>query len=478
MNRKIVVVIGAGAAGCLTAKVLAEHFNSVVVIDRDSPPSIDVLRKSVPQGRHVHNVLFHGNQIIEEMFPGFFDESFDTAESPLIEMAKDQKLLGPCGWMPRYASGRVMRGYSRAFLDGRLFSHLQEIKNIEFRFQEQVSGLEIDRTENKVVAVKIVNVQSGASTTIQADLVVDCSGRSTKLYSWLSEAGYSQPACKRLANGDGYATAVLQIQGASPAWSQFAILRAPPVRARGAYLLRVERNRWYLTLVGGDGDYPPADLPGFLAYAQSLESPLPMKLIERSEFLGKIHVHRRMDSFCHFVDRVEDWPSGIIALGDAVCAFNPVFGQGITSAALSAKLLSKMLNGKTKLDWEKKFHRKLVDLFEGPWLYSNREELREANDKFAWIYARMLTRYRIWANRWILKAATVNKFAHRRLFLAQNMYIPARSLYRLWFVFFAVFASRSLAKSRSKENFGEETWLTSPSIDRRKAEAEKEARVG
>ncbi|MBX3022319.1 MAG: tryptophan 7-halogenase [Bdellovibrionales bacterium] len=425
MNRRThALVIGSGAAGCLAARVLSDSFAQVTIVERDPAPSDErTLRKGIPQAAHVHNVLLQGNRQLEHFFPNLFGKEFDRAASPLIEVSQDQRMYGPFGWNPVYPTGWHFRGYSRHLLDRTLSAQTAALQNVRILYSHEVSELVADNG-------RVTGVRTKQGEVLNADLVVETSGRSSRLETWLSAIGVSEIPTRRVPTTDGYATRTFRWRGAPLPYKQFAILRKPPERPRGAYLLEIEGGRWIVTLVGAQGDFPPHDEAGFLAFAQSLATADVADFITQAEPEGGIHLYRKMENVCRFADRVPNWPAGLIVLGDAVCTFNPVYGQGITTATVSAEYLQRLL--KTNREgWERQFHRGLVQILAGPWLLSVREDLIifAGTSALYKSWAALRHRFRVTLLRHLQQAAPKDRAIHLRLYQVQNLMRPLSSLY-------------------------------------------------
>lgn len=453
MGEQRAVVIGAGIAGVLTARILSERFASVTLLERDEAGENSSLRRGIPQGQHVHNVLWQGVQIIADLFPGFFGEEFRAVGSPGIEVAQSQRFLGPFGWNPVYSTGLVLQGMSRHFLDQQLLRRIVQVPRVELVRGAEVLGLLYDARANRVRGVQTRDPR-GVTTSLAADLVVDASGRNSRLLPWLREIGQGVPPTRTVKMTEGYASRSFIYKGRPPAWGQLAILRVPGLRPRGAYLMALEQDRWMVTLVGGDNDYPPATEAEFNAFAASLPVRAVSDLIRASVPDGPIHVFRKMDCVCRHLDRVENWPSGLIVVGDSLCAFNPVFGQGIATAAVGARHLQALLPERATPGWERRFHEGLITHLAAPWFYSVRDDIREgvgAQDAPCWQMAwRALIdfgrshrrAFRLRALRLLFRAMPLSPAVHFEVFRAQALVTPLSRLFRPVLLLRAIWALR------------------------------------
>lgn len=146
----------------------------------------------------------------------------------------------------------------------------------------------------------------------------------------------------------------------------------------GAVILPVEGRRWIVTLVGHRGDHPPLDEEGFLAFARGLAGPQVYDAIRQAEPISGISGYRRTENRWRHYARLARWPDGLIALGDAVCAFNPVYGQGMTVGALAAETLADVLAGPGEAGLGLAFQKRLAKMLQVPWQLATGDDFRWA----------------------------------------------------------------------------------------------------
>jgi 2-polyprenyl-6-methoxyphenol hydroxylase-like FAD-dependent oxidoreductase len=211
-----------------------------------------------------------------------------------------------------------------------------------------VAGLILGPGEARVASVRLRSPAAeevdyrGAELAV--DLVVVADGRNSRLPNWLTALGYEPPEETVVNSFQGYASRFYRAPAEFASdWKGLYIQQAPPDDPRGGLITPVEGGRWLVSLVGGDGDYPPTDEAGFLAFARSLRSPALYEALTAAEPLTSIAGQRATENRLRHYDRLGSFPDGVVALGDAVCAFNPVYGQGMTAAALGAEVLDRWL---------------------------------------------------------------------------------------------------------------------------------------
>lgn len=342
------VVIGASIAGLVTARVLANHLDRVVMIERDHFPDGDGPRNGTPQGHHAHILLARGRQLLDELFPGLQAE-LAAAGAPLMDFTGDVAQLAPVGWLVRAPSGLTTYAASRPLLESRLRARVLADPRITIREGCDVVGLLGDHNRQVVgVRLRTRHVEAGQHAddeNLDATLVVDASGRSSRAPAWLNELGYPTPTETVVNSHLGYASAIFTPNaGFQASWKAMYVQPAPPTDKRGGVIWPIEGGRWVVTLLGMGRDYPPTDETAFMAFAQSLRTPLFYQALQQAQRLSPITGFRATENRLRHYERMASWPDGFAVLGDAVSAFNPVYGQGMTVATMSAVLLGRCLD--------------------------------------------------------------------------------------------------------------------------------------
>lgn len=340
------VVIGGSITGLLTARILTHHYDRITIIERDILPDQPVYRPGVPQGRQGHILLERGRAILEELFPGFQEEIVARGAHPL-DMSADIAWLTPFGWSIRFDSNVTILSCSRFFLEWNVRRQLDAFPQIGFLPDSEVKGLLMDAEGTMVTGVR---VRAGEEEhSLLADLVVDASGRNSKASQWLKQVGYLPPEETIVSAHIGYASRLYEFpEGFDADWKAFFLQTLPPYQPRGAFLFPLENNRWLATLGGGDKDYPPADEGEFLEFIRTLPTPVMYDALQKAKPLSPIYCHRATQNRLRHYERLFQLPDGFVALGDAVCALNPIYGQGMSAAALSALLLDRTIK-----EWQK-----------------------------------------------------------------------------------------------------------------------------
>jgi 2-polyprenyl-6-methoxyphenol hydroxylase-like FAD-dependent oxidoreductase len=345
-SREHAVVIGGSLAGLCAASALARHFRRVTVVERDALPDDASSRAGVPQARHVHVLLTRGRRELDALFPGFETQLLARGAVEL-DFGMTFAVLRQHGWQRRQPFGITGLFQSRALLESVVRDLARRIPNLELR--ERTDALGLVAAGDPATRVSGLTVQprdGGVGERIEADLVVDASGRSSRVVRWLDELGLPAPEEVIVDSDGGYATRWYKAprpERLPSGWWWKGIWIDPelPDGRIAAILSPVEDDRWIVTLGGLEGNHPPTDEAGFDEFLLRLRSPLFAQAVALAEPLTPIYGHRAMaNRFRHF----ERWRArldGFVALGDSVCAFNPVYGQGMSAAAVSAQLLAR-----------------------------------------------------------------------------------------------------------------------------------------
>jgi 2-polyprenyl-6-methoxyphenol hydroxylase-like FAD-dependent oxidoreductase len=333
----------------LAARALSVHFDAVTLLERDRFPEAPATRKGLPQGRHAHVLLECGRAALERLLPGLTTELVRAGAEPL-DFTRDVAWMGPSGWYARFPGDLRLLACTRDLIDWAVRSRVAALPNVRIQQGADVAGLIRGwRDPARVAGVRLRSRTAGADGSSRrletvADLVVVAGGRHSRLPDWLAGLGYEPPGETVVNSFQGYASRLYRPPaGFAPDWKALYVQQAPPGDPRGGLVSPVEGGRWLVSLVGGDGDYPPTDEAGFLAFARSLRSPALYEAIAGAEPLTPIAGQRATENRLRHYDRLGRLPDGVVAVGDAVCAFNPVYGQGMSAAALGAEVLDGWL---------------------------------------------------------------------------------------------------------------------------------------
>jgi 2-polyprenyl-6-methoxyphenol hydroxylase-like FAD-dependent oxidoreductase len=367
------VVIGGSLAGLLAVRALRDHVDEVVLVDRDTFPAEAEPRKGVPQARHLHLLLVRGAQILDELLPGLTAE-LGAAGAVSVEWPADMLWQAPAGWSSRFGSSVTLLSCRRDLLEHCVRKRVFADERLQVLEATDVTGLLADDGRSAVTGVQLRARSDGAVRALEARLVVDASGRDSHAPDWLAGIGYAPPRETVINSFLGYASRIYaRPQDRRTDWKALFLQPRAPETTRGGGLFPIEGDRWHVTLAGVGRDYPPTDEAGFLAFAQGLRTPMLFDAIKDARPLTPISGYRRTESQLRHYDELERWPDQFVVLGDALCAFNPIYGQGMSVAAESALALERWLRAPTSA---RVLQRTLARTVAPPWLLATGEDFR------------------------------------------------------------------------------------------------------
>jgi 2-polyprenyl-6-methoxyphenol hydroxylase-like FAD-dependent oxidoreductase len=362
-GRDHAVVMGSSMAGLLAARVLSDHFRQVSIIERDALPGIGEHRKGVPQGRHVHGLHPRGREILDELIPGFTATLVGGG-------AVRGDVLGNLRWqlsgcqLRREHIGLPVLLASRPFIEGHVRAFVRKLPRISIVEQCSVAGLATTAGRGRITGVRIH--QPAGLADLRADLVVDATGRGSRTPRWLSELGYQPPVEDRVDIGLGYATRTYRLRPGALNGDHLILTGATLANPRYGVLAAVEGGRHILTLAGIRGDHPPTDPEGFNTFAASLPSGDIAAAIAGAAPVDDPVPFRFPASTRRRYERLRRFPAGLLVIGDAVCSFNPVYGQGLTVAAMQALTLQRLLVNDAADD-PRRYFRTIASVIDVPW---------------------------------------------------------------------------------------------------------------
>lgn len=358
------VVLGGSMAGLLAARVLADAFTEVLVVDRDALTEAGAARDGLPQGRHAHVLLARGQQILEELFPGFADDTA-AAGIPSADIGQQRWHVEGQRLAPASTGLRCVSA-SRPVLDSLVIARVRALPAVRFLERTAVLGVVADPDSGRVLGVRVSPAESGADDVIEADLVVDATGRNSRAPLWLAELGFQPPREDRRALDLACVTRQFRLPDKAIADDALMVsMAAAPGHPRGALCCRVEEGRWVLTLTGILGQRPPAELEGFREWARSLPAPDIYQAVRDAHAIDDPVCLEFEASQWRRYELLDRLPERLLVLGDAVCSLNPVYGQGITVAAQQALALREHLQH--GIPQSLVFQKEVSGVIDGPW---------------------------------------------------------------------------------------------------------------
>ncbi|OXM83451.1 FAD dependent oxidoreductase [Paenibacillus rigui] len=366
------IIIGGSVAGLMTAKVLSAFYREILIVEKDVLPDQPVNRTGTPHGFHPHRFTNRGKMITERLFPGY--------EQDLLALGAPSSFQKTVHNMNQYGSvvGKYPRNdikFSRAALEWVLRRRVQELPQVHFLTNHDVIELAAAPDSSAVTGVKIRNrAQGGMDIRMAADLVVDTSGRQSKLAAWLEQLGYAVPTPDLLKVSIGYSTRRYQVpkhlHHLCEEWDVINIAGQP---ANGTYtgvFSFIENHVAEMVLYRPGGQYPPTDAEAFERCVERLPTPIIAEILQQLEPITSPRGYRVEALYRHHYEQMSKWPKGLLVLGDAYCIFDPIFGQGMTVAALEAEALESCLKeqrNEPAADFERQVLHQIQTVIEPAW---------------------------------------------------------------------------------------------------------------
>jgi len=338
------IVVGAGMGGLAAAGALAEYFERVIVIERDKLGSDAAYRSGTPQARHVHVLLAGGLRALESLFPGI-TAGFVEAGAVPIRMALDTRSeVAGYDPFPQRDLGWDNYSMSRPLAEHVVRNALAKRANVELKDQCRVREIVAAAASADAVSGVRLAGRNGGGEFLGADLIVDASGSGALTLAALQSVGMPLPVETRIGVDFVYSTALFSIPDDAPSeWKGVFTFPNPPASSRGALMMPIEGNRWIVSLGGAHGDTPPGDFDGFLAFAERLRTTTVYRAIKGIKPLAEVARFGIPESTRRHFERLESFPRRLVPLGDAICRFNPIYGQGMSVAAQEARILRNIL---------------------------------------------------------------------------------------------------------------------------------------
>ncbi|HAJ35933.1 MAG TPA: 2-polyprenyl-6-methoxyphenol hydroxylase-like oxidoreductase [Chloroflexi bacterium] len=379
-TERTALVLGASMAGMWTARVLADHFDQVLLVERDRLPTDASPRPGAPQARQYHILLLRGLQIMHALFPGLEQELIASGAVP-FDITGDVRLRSRGKWLAQFPSGQQLLSCSRLLLEATMRRRLRQDARICLVEGADVIGLETDAAHTTVTGVRIKRRRAEAAQpdeeTLRAALVVDALGRRSPTPEWLVDLGYTPPEETIVDSFLGYVTRrYRQPDNFQADWRMMLITATPPHDPRGGLIFPEENGVWVVMMAGANKVYPPTDEAGFLEFARALGSEY-YAAVQAATPISSPIGYRGTDSRWRHYEKLERWPERYVVLGDAFCGFNPIYGQGMTVAALSAVALGEEITrSQGKLDGvARRAERAFGKLTAGAWLLATGADL-------------------------------------------------------------------------------------------------------
>jgi 2-polyprenyl-6-methoxyphenol hydroxylase-like FAD-dependent oxidoreductase len=423
------VVIGGSIGGLVAAQVLSSRFESVTVLDRDRLPAEPRDRRGVPHGVHAHALLIGGRLALEKLYPGLTDELIAGGAVP-FDPGMDLLFVQMGALRIRFSSGMLGISMSRAFLEFTICRRVAALSNVEMR--DDVAACGLTGSTERVTGVEIDGGDGAGTEVLPADLVVDATGRGGgQVDRWMERLACAVPQVATVKIDVGYTTRLLRRrEGDLPDGGLLSLMAStPPYEKSAGAAFPIERDRWVVTIGGWHREHAPADPDGFAEFAARLPARHIADLIKRAEPAGDLETRKFPAARRRYYERLRRPPAGYVALGDTICSFNPLYGQGMTVATLEAIQLGRCLDrrGESSGAMARDYYAAAAKVIETPW------QMATGGD---FMYPETVgpkppgTDLLNWYARRALLASHVSVPVHRVLLDVQHMLAPPAALLR------------------------------------------------
>lgn len=370
------VVVGASLAGLLVARVLVDHFDQVTLLERDVFPAAGANRKGVPQGQHIHVLLERGRRIMEKYLPGLTADLNRQGVANIVDVGLSVRWFSNGAYLQPGKSGLSSVGVARPTLESTIRRHVLALPNVQALEDHDVIGLVTNADKTRVTGVRAIDRRADrVEKTLKADLVIDAGGRGSRGPAWLEELGYERPSEETVAIGFSYTTCYYRRQPDRPASIKgIACAPAPPHKRLGIMLAQ-DGNRWVVTQGAYLGDQVSTDYREFLEAVRQLPTPDIYNVIKNAEPLGKPVTNKFPSNLRRHYERLTRFPQDYVVIGDALCSFNPIYGQGMTVAALETEAFEEwLITDREQL--ARRFFAKASQIIDGSWNAAISNDLR------------------------------------------------------------------------------------------------------
>lgn len=372
------IVIGASLAGMLAAHVCSRRFERVVLLDRSEVPEGTESRRSVPQERHVHLLLQRGKRILEAIFPGFVAE-LESQGAVIADASRDVRWYHHDRWKRRFETGIHTHYCSRALIDHVVRQRLKKNPRVVFEPHARVTGL---LSAQAPLSISGVQCEMASETrSLQADLVIDASGRGSHAGQWLTTLGCPPVRTSTVTSRLGYASRLYKKRAEYDAlWKVLLVLPRPPASRRMGVISPIEGERWMVTTGGWLGECPGANEAEFLEFLRGLPDQAVYDVIRAAEPLSDVSVYRIPGGIRRHYEEISGWPGRFLIIGDAVCSLNPLYSQGMTVSALEVETLmtglDELIARKASAGATLALQRRIAANVDAPWAMAESEDLR------------------------------------------------------------------------------------------------------
>lgn len=382
-DKTVAIVLGASIAGLSAAQVASKYFDQVIVLDHDHLHENKDPRQFIPQANHAHVLHHHGGDILDRLFPGFY--------RGLLEMGSVPVKLSEWAWFSHgfwkhslsRLNGEFMHySQSRFVIDRVLHSIIKTNSKVSVLERHKALNLIFDQENRKVIGIEAKDLNQGVTLSIKGQLVIDACGNTSNTPTWLKAIGYSPPTEDKVGMDITYVTQKMLLPDINRSWKLLADTPPGTKSRRGFLLVPLENKRWLVTQAEAFPGPLPKTNEEFLEFAKQQEQSRLYDVIKDGTPISPVLRYRFQGSTWRRYDRLAELPDGLIALGDAVCRLNPIYGQGMVSSAVTADCLDRCFaeefkNGRTGLSgFPLRFFKAAAKYQKTAWALNIQEDFR------------------------------------------------------------------------------------------------------
>jgi 2-polyprenyl-6-methoxyphenol hydroxylase-like FAD-dependent oxidoreductase len=356
---------------------LSKYYHRVLIIEKDAVGNDAIPRKGQSHTRHLHGLLPAGLKVMTFYFPSLLEE-LEHNGANIVDFAGGMHWFTHGGYRKSFQIGMQAVSSSRPLLEKVIRNSVFKEPRIELKDRTLVKKLVFNPTCQCVKGIEIQQMGEADSSILPCDLVIDCSGRGSKSFLWLEELGYKQPSVSEVKVNVGYATRLYEQKPNDPMNNKW-IFSTPeaPYEYKSAGAFPVENGCWLVTLAGWHGNHPSTQEESFNNFAKNLPFGDVYRIVSTCKPISDISQYKYSSSLRRHYENLSRFPGSFLVLGDALCSFNPVYGQGMTSAALQIKMLDELLkSGSSKEELASKFFRRAAKIIDIPWKMAVGEDFR------------------------------------------------------------------------------------------------------
>lgn len=445
--KKQAIVIGGSIAGKLMAQALSTHFQKVIVIEKDKPAKADQPRQKIPQSYHLHFLLRGGELAIEQLFPGFQEEIIQYG-AIRSNFTRDCRFYQAGKWKQRHSGTLPFIQLTRPLLEWYIEHRLAANERVETLYETYVHRLIFDENINTVQGIEIRQSIQGPSNYMEADLIVDSSGFGSRFKGWLPYQDMEVQTYEASIQLF-YASRIYRLKPDTkkPDWTLLMSVPNLPHETTGAYIQYLGEDHYFVTYSGYFNVSPPRTNEEFIRYAEQLSISDVHHFLSIANPISEIYVYQLPSQIWHRVDKAPRFPENFLLVGDALCRFDPIYGQGMSVTAKEAFILRNMLekcdpNKPLPLGFSRRYQKKIAQFVKESWNLSTSEVMRhpEVQGKRSWCLP-----LRHWYSQQIYHASAQDSELYDDMVEVLNLLKPSYTLIYpkvLWKVFKYILQSK------------------------------------